>query len=209
MILTPEQTANTLPDEKMVPEAEDIVSTLEPEESRESLSDFAIPNAKSSLLKNKRTKEKKIKDVVALVKEWRKPYEIGVPDEQGNLVKLSLEDSAKRLGMSKKSLDDYLLQIRYEKQFLFNLLIVILTRGGKKYRFDFDKRGEEGVGVLRAFVKKAKTSKDQVSTTAQNSTNADEEDFLLRKKEAKQQKKKVTFALQGSTLSTRSKKISK
>lgn len=117
MILTPEQTANTLPDEKMVPEAEDIVSTLEPEESRESLSDFAIPNAKSSLLKNKRTKEKKIKDVVALVKEWRKPYEIGVPDEQGNLVKLSLEDSAKRLGMSKKSLDDYLLQIRYEKNF--------------------------------------------------------------------------------------------
>lgn len=55
-------------------------------------------------------------------------------------LKYSLEDAAKKVGISKKSLDDYLLQLRY----------------GKKYGFDFNEHKEAKIGILRAFVKKCK-----------------------------------------------------
>ena len=42
------------------------------------------------------------------------------------------------VGISKKSLDDYLLQIRY----------------GRKFGFNFNEHKNDKVGVLRAFVKK-------------------------------------------------------
>ena len=44
-----------------------------------------------------------------------------------------MEDAAAKVGVSKKSLDDYLLQLRF----------------GKKYGFDFQKNKNEKVGVLR------------------------------------------------------------
>ena len=58
----------------------------------------------------------------------------------GQLVRLSLEDAALKVDVSKKSLDDYLLQLRF----------------GKKYAFDFQAHKYSKVGVLRAFVKKMK-----------------------------------------------------
>jgi len=48
-----------------------------------------------------RTKERKIGEVVAKVLLWRKIYADGD--------KISLEEAASKVGMSKKSLDDYLL----------------------------------------------------------------------------------------------------
>eukprot|EP00343_Euplotes_focardii_P006466 CAMPEP_0205810818 /NCGR_PEP_ID=MMETSP0205-20121125/14981_1 /ASSEMBLY_ACC=CAM_ASM_000278 /TAXON_ID=36767 /ORGANISM="Euplotes focardii, Strain TN1" /LENGTH=166 /DNA_ID=CAMNT_0053089295 /DNA_START=110 /DNA_END=607 /DNA_ORIENTATION=+ len=66
---------------------------------------------------HRRTKERKIGDVVTKVIEWRKLYNSG--DEfEGK--KYSLDDAAKAVGMSKKSLDDYLLQIRCARKFGFN-----------------------------------------------------------------------------------------
>ena len=50
------------------------------------------------------TKERKIGEVVAKVLKWRKIYEDGK--------RMSLEEAAKFVGMSKKSLDDYLLQLK-------------------------------------------------------------------------------------------------
>jgi hypothetical protein len=50
---------------------------------------------------------------------WRKLYNGVVRD--GTLVRYSLEDAAVKVDVSKKSLDDYLLQLRF----------------GKKYEFDF------------------------------------------------------------------------
>ena len=58
----------------------------------------------------------------------------------GNLVRYSLEDAATKVNVSKKSLDDYLLQLRF----------------GKKYNFDFQKHKNDKVGTLRAYVKKMK-----------------------------------------------------
>jgi len=60
----------------------------------------------------KRTKERKIGEILDKVLQWRRLY-TGVTDPStGQTVKMSLEDAAVRVGISKKSLDDYLLQIR-------------------------------------------------------------------------------------------------
>ena len=69
---------------------------------------------------------------------WRRLYN-GVLRE-GNLVRYSLEDAATKVNVSKKSLDDYLLQLRF----------------GKKYNFDFQRHKNDKVGTLRAFVKQKK-----------------------------------------------------
>ena len=61
-------------------------------------------------------------------------------DPEGNLLRYSLEDAANKVGVSKKSLDDYLLQLRF----------------GKKFGFDFQKHKDDKVGVLRSFVKTEK-----------------------------------------------------
>lgn len=57
------------------------------------------------------------------------------------MLRYSLEDAAQKVGVSKKSLDDYLLQLRF----------------GKKFGFDFQKHKDDKVGVLRTFVKKEKS----------------------------------------------------
>ena len=89
----------------------------------------------------KRTKERCIADIIEKVSLWRKLYN-GVYRE-GELIRYSLEDAANKVGVSKKSLDDYLLQLRF----------------GKKYGFDFQEHRAEKVGVLRTFVKDKKKQK--------------------------------------------------
>ena len=88
---------------------------------------------------NRRTEERKIGFVIEKVSLWRKLYN-GITDTNGNIMRYSLDDAAARVGISKKSLDDYLLQLRY----------------GKKYGFDFNKHKEDKIGTLRAYVKKHK-----------------------------------------------------
>jgi hypothetical protein len=66
-----------------------------------------------------RTKERTIQDIIEKVSLWRKLYN-GVQDNDGNLLRYSLEDAAMKVGVSKKSLDDYLLQLRFGKKFGFD-----------------------------------------------------------------------------------------
>ena len=84
----------------------------------------------------KKFRERRICDIVELVTLWRKLYN-GIPDSRGNLLRYSLDDAARKVKVSKKSLDDYLLQLRF----------------GKKLGFDFEKHKNDRVGVLRKFVK--------------------------------------------------------
>jgi hypothetical protein len=59
---------------------------------------------------SRRTKERKIGEVILAVKKWRELYTIGkkTTDGEGNR-QLSLEEAAIEVGISKKSLDDYFL----------------------------------------------------------------------------------------------------
>ena len=58
----------------------------------------------------------------------------------GEFVKLTLEEAAQRVKISKKSLDDYLMQLR----------------SARKFSFDFEKHSQDKVGTIRAFVRKKK-----------------------------------------------------
>lgn len=93
---------------------------------------------------NKRIKERKIGEIVCKVSEWRKLY-LGAAGSNGIGKKYSLEDAANMIGIAKKTLDDYLLQIR----------------AGKKYGFDFNIHSESKVGILRTFVKMNKDRKQE------------------------------------------------
>ncbi len=53
------------------------------------------------------------------------------------MIRLTLDEAAEKVGVSKKSLDDYLLQLRF----------------GSKFNFDFEKHKNEKVGKLRQMVK--------------------------------------------------------
>ena len=62
---------------------------------------------------SRRTKERKIGEVILAVKRWRELYTMGekLPDSD-KFHTLSLEDAALKVGISKKSLDDYFLQLK-------------------------------------------------------------------------------------------------
>mmetsp|Transcript_40603 Transcript_40603/g.46627 ORF Transcript_40603/g.46627 Transcript_40603/m.46627 type:complete len:352 (+) Transcript_40603:2051-3106(+) len=96
---------------------------------------FSMGNSKQTV--SVRSKERKISEILEKVAQWRRLYG-GVRSKEGEVVQYSLEDAAKHVGISKKSLDDYLLQIKL----------------GKKYGFDFNANKDRGVGTLRSFVKK-------------------------------------------------------
>lgn len=67
---------------------------------------------KDNFNKNKRTKERTIKDVVKNVALWRKLYNGFYDQNSSQIITKSLEEGAKKIGISKKTLDDYLSQIR-------------------------------------------------------------------------------------------------
>ena len=99
--------------------------------------------------KSKRAKERKIGDIIKKVYMWRKLY-FGYVNESGQEIKLSLEEAAEKIGISKKSLDDYLIQLRI----------------GKMFGFNFTEHKNDKVGILRAFVKKNKPLVENKYTTS-------------------------------------------
>ena len=60
----------------------------------------------------KRTKERTISEVVQKVAIWRKLYNGFYDANASQVITKTLEDGAKQIGISKKTLDDYLSQIR-------------------------------------------------------------------------------------------------
>ena len=100
--------------------------------------------------KDKRTKERKIEFIVEKVNAWRRLYN-GFYNENGEYTRYSLDQAAKMVGISKKSLDDYLLQLRL----------------GRKYGFNFNQNKTKKVGILRAFVKRHRA----MTQNNQNSMN--------------------------------------
>lgn len=98
---------------------------------------------------SKRTKERKIGFIIEKVARWRNLYN-GVQNNNGENVRLTLEESAIKVDISKKSLDDYLLQLRF----------------GRKYGFNFEEHKNDKVGLLRAYVKKFKQIQGELSKLA-------------------------------------------
>ena len=98
-----------------------------------------------------RTKERKIGYIIEKVARWRNLYN-GIQNSKGNTIRMTLEEAAKQVDISKKSLDDYLLQLRF----------------GRKFGFNFEEHKNDKVGLLRAYVKKFKKLKSKLNTPAGN-----------------------------------------
>ena len=89
-----------------------------------------------------RMKERTVGEIVEKVMVWRKLYNgIIMPNpadsSKKQLQRWSLDDAAHMVGVSKKSLDDYMQQLRF----------------GKLHGFNFVKHKDARVGELRKFVK--------------------------------------------------------
>ena len=99
------------------------------------------------------------------VSQWRRLYK-GIATKDGKKVQesegLTLEEAANKVGVSKKSLDDYLLQLRF----------------GIKFKFDFKTNSHEKVGVLRNFVKKEKDKLKGGQKGVKISSKCDDEDLF-------------------------------
>ena len=101
--------------------------------------------------KSKRAKERKIGYVIKKVFMWKTLYNgIYSTDENGNKIKIkyTLEQAALKAGISKKSLDDYLIQLRI----------------GKFFNFNFTEHKNDKIGILRAFVKKHKAEYEKAKS---------------------------------------------
>ena len=99
----------------------------------------------------RRTKERKIGYIIEKVARWRNLYN-GIQNAKGNTIRMTLEEAAKQVDISKKSLDDYLLQLRF----------------GRKFGFNFEEHKNHKVGLLRAYVKKFKKLQSKLATEAGN-----------------------------------------
>ena len=102
--------------------------------------------------KSKRAKERKIGYIIKKVYMWKTLYNgFDEEDENGNKkrIKFTLEQAADKVGISKKSLDDYLIQLRI----------------GKMFGFNFTEHKNDKVGILRAFVNKHKAEYEERKTS--------------------------------------------
>ena len=87
--------------------------------------------------KPKKVKERTISEAILAVKQWRMLYDSA--DEYGKRL-YTLEEAARKVGMAKKTLDDYHVHLRIAYQFNFNI----------------DRYQNQKVGILRKFVKMAR-----------------------------------------------------
>ena len=120
---------------------------------------------------SKRAKERKIGYIIKKVYLWKKLYE-GVVDRFGNKIKMTLQDAAEKVDISKKSLDEYLNQIRF----------------GKLLGFDFNKHRNDKVGVLRGFVKTQMNNMEEKINTSN----------MIRKKRRRTKKKEIKITMDES-----------
>ena len=109
----------------------------EPDSSREEDAD-PKEDSKDKATKPK-TKQRTLGYVIEMVKEWRRLYN-GYFDDNGEFTRMELDKGALKLGIPKKTLDDYL----------------GLIRDGSKMDYDFNSHINESVSDLRNFIKAEK-----------------------------------------------------
>ncbi|CDW90039.1 p21-activated protein kinase-interacting protein 1-like [Stylonychia lemnae] len=118
--------------------AEDSIQLKFRERAKGEHSD-ALINGQADMSKgSRRTKERKIGEVILAVKKWRELYTVGERQPDQSFKQQSLEDAALKVGISKKSLDDYFLQLK----------------NGQRNGFNFNEHKNDKIGILRAYNKK-------------------------------------------------------
>jgi len=116
--------------------------------------------------------ERLIGEVLELVQTWRAYYDGFMDTESNTFIKLTLNEAASKLEVSRKSLDDY-----------YNMI-----NKAKRFGFDFDKHYNTRFGILRAYVKqhkatlakdKAKVKEKQARSSSDSLTDERDHHFSL------------------------------
>jgi hypothetical protein len=107
----------------------------------------------------KKSSERTLREVLKLISEWRRIHKeetVVVDPTTQTCQRISLAQAAQKLGISKKSLDDYYMNLKYASSFGFN----------------FNENLDIGFGLVRSFVKKYKN----VHTARASDADEEEED---------------------------------
>lgn len=118
-----------------------------------------------------KTKERTVGYVIEKVQQWRRLYN-GFYDENHTHKRMSLEEAADQVDVSKKSLDDYLAQLR----------------AGRQFGYDFNANKDMKVGHLRHFVKSEteaaglNNKRAKASNGATNNNNGETPDGSAKKR---------------------------
>ena len=144
-------------------------SDIHPQNSEKKIEKESPPNTIKNIINfeekntevNKRTR--KIGEIVKNVYAQRMLFN-GYYNEEGTKVKYDLENASQKIGIAKKTLDDYLKQIREARE----------------HGFDFNKYKDEPIAYLRKFNKdnKNKEKKDNNNNT-EDDNNKDNESLSL------------------------------
>jgi hypothetical protein len=110
----------------------------------------------------KRTKEKKIGFIIEKVARWRNLYNGVVV--RGETLRMTLDEAALHVGISKKSLDDYLLQLRF----------------GRRFGFNFNEHRHDRVGLLRTYVKQSKKLQAELAKVRDGNISEELKDKLAQ-----------------------------
>lgn len=120
-----------------------------------------VPTSPSGKTPRRRNQERLVSDVLEIIEQWRTLYN-GTQDPQtGEHIQLSLHDAADRIGVPKKSLDDY----------------QMIIKKAKTFDFDFNKHLDCKFGVVRSFVRKNCGSVTRRRKNKSKCEN-DEEDYM-------------------------------
>mmetsp|Transcript_35628 Transcript_35628/g.32098 ORF Transcript_35628/g.32098 Transcript_35628/m.32098 type:complete len:401 (-) Transcript_35628:453-1655(-) len=99
-------------------------------------------NTANKVLKGfrRRNQERNVTEVLNILKQWRALYNGIIDPQTGKKVKISLNEAANKVGVPKKSLEDYAMIIKHAKE----------------YEFDFEKNKDMRFGLVRKYVKNCK-----------------------------------------------------
>ncbi|CAD8056487.1 unnamed protein product [Paramecium primaurelia] len=108
----------------------------------------------------KRVKERSIMDAKHSVDEWRNLFRNGETDQNGKKIKYSLKQAAEKVGVPKKTLEDYHQLLKKAEQFI-----------------DLNEVGDKKMGFLRNLLK------NQQQQQIQSEIFSDEENYIKNQQE--------------------------
>ncbi|CAD8175582.1 unnamed protein product [Paramecium octaurelia] len=118
----------------------------------------------------KRVKERSILDAKQSVDEWRKLFKNGETDQNGNKIKYSLKQAAEKVGVPKKTLEDYHQLLKKAEQFI-----------------DLNEVGNKKMGYLRSYLKYQQQQQTQSDILSGKDQNINSSDYMEEEDEFKQQ----------------------
>ena len=114
--------------------------------------------------RSKKTYGRTISYILDKLHVWRKYYNGFQEPTSGEIKKLSLQEAAKKVDIPYKSLNDYLLLLKYI--IISNWIkFWLINRQAQKYGFEFKKYENKGFGYLRRFVQKKRKEEHNLEKT--------------------------------------------